>query len=196
MHLNREIRYYASISKLVWYLLGSLAFVLIGWLILNNSSDIGDIIMSWLCIVFFGLGVVVFLMQIVNIIIKRQPILRINSAGITSADPLGVRKARFVPWGDVARISVRVQSLPRGNKQYYFLVEARQSESDGDPNKPSLTARMYPSLAHAAITVILNQLSFMATRKRRTQLLERIETTFAPEIIQYNVVIDKVERPL
>jgi hypothetical protein len=192
---TRELRYYSSNSKLLLQLVGSLTFVFIGWLI--KGSAVGfNLVMAWLAIVLFGLGVVVFFVQLLLAVVVRKPVLRINTAGIASAAPLQLSKTSFVPWDDIARINVRVQSASSRNKQYYFLVEPRHPERYTTLNKQNLSAQMYPSLAHAAISVIIGQLFFIASRKRRTQLLERIETTFAPEITQFNIVVDNVERPL
>ena len=48
--------------------------------------------------------------------------------------------------------------------------------------------------AFAPINVQLNMLFLRASRRQRAQMLERINTTFAPEITQYAVVVDEKER--
>ena len=78
----------------------------------------------------------------------------------------------------------------------YFMVDASNLPNTWATPEERFSAKVYPSLANGGITIPLNWLFFWTTPKRRAQMLERIKTTFAPEIVQYGIRVDEVERPL
>jgi len=78
----------------------------------------------------------------------------------------------------------------------YFMVDASNLPNTWATPEERFSAKVYPSLAEAGITIPLNWLFFWTTPKRRAQLMERIKTTFAPEISRYNILVDEEERPL
>ena len=61
---------------------GSLLLVIIGIWFQQHAVDRVQMIMSWVAIIFFGLGVVVFLFQLLWPLVKRAQLLVINDEGI------------------------------------------------------------------------------------------------------------------
>jgi hypothetical protein len=53
-----------------------------------------------------------------------------------------------------------------------------------------------PSFRAAPPVAALDFLFLWPTRQCRAQLLERVKTTFAPEITRYHIRVDEEERPL
>lgn len=195
MQSPREIRYYASIPKLLLILLGAFGFVAVGWLLALARANP---ILIWLDIGFFGLGALVMLVQIALVVVFRRPMLLISNSGITTIPyALQPNRLTMVPWQEIAGIGIRVQQLPR-TRQYYFIVQARRPEDAlaASSGMQRLSVKMYPSLAQMAINLPLNTLFLFTTRKRRARLLEHIQMMFAPELIQYNIWVDQQERPL
>ncbi len=98
----REIQ--ASRLKTIGLLAGSLAFVAAGAFIQSRSPTIEP--MAWLCMVFFGLGVVVAIVQLV-----RPQRLLLDNEGFTLVGGM-VRRPRKERWADVRGFVVF--RLPRG----------------------------------------------------------------------------------
>lgn len=192
----REIRYYASIPKIMLLLLCMTGFTFASWQWLVMGHNVVASWMSWIVLVLCGLGMLIALVWLLLTVIVRRPILRITNAGFTSSPPIKPWRSRFVPWDDVERIGISVQRLSARTTSYYFVIEARHPERYTSSNKQRLAASMYPSLTSVAITVMLNWLFLRVSRGRRAQLLERVRTTFAPEIAQHNVWVDEKERPM
>jgi len=152
--------------------------------------------------------VLVLLVRLFSVICIRKPSLRVNSLGFTVSSPLRPKREVFTPWTDVAVIGIRVQQFGSSLLpvvQHYLAVYERDCfvDVDEDDSAPSLrpeqlfsSARLSMPYAYASIDALLNALFLHASRKRRTQLLERIKTNFAPEIAQYNIWVDEEERPL
>ena len=90
-----------SKRKHIAYLFGCLAFVVIGALQVSNRQA-GAI--GWLCLLFFGLGVVAFTAQI----IPGASYLRVRSEGFMFCSLF--RKSPVILWRDVS--SFRVASVP------------------------------------------------------------------------------------
>jgi hypothetical protein len=196
MDTRREIRYYASIPKITLLLLcfGSVTLAS-GWALESGYNSAG----FWVLLVAFGLITLVPLTWLVLVAVFRQPILRVNGDGMIYSAPIKPWSHTVVRWEDVERIGIAKQGLSSGRMYhltyYYLIVEVGDPERFVSTGLMSLNAAMYPALAKAAIVVAFSQLYFIAsTHKQRERLLERIETTFAPEIIQYNVHVDRKER--
>lgn len=160
---------------------------MIGWAILATG---GNVVLSWLTIGFFGLGAIMFLILLV-LALTRRPVLLVTGDGIGYSAPLYPWIKRFVPWSDVARIGINIRRLSSWRSMAYFVVETRHPTSS---TSQRLMASMYPAMARAAIIIALSWLFLVASRKRQGQMLDRIATTFASEIIQYSVFVDKTER--
>lgn len=192
---QREIRYYASIPKIILLLFIMAGLTFIGW---NGLVTGYNAYISWMLLSVGGLGALVALLWLLFTVALRQPILRINDAGLTSSPPLKPWLQRFIPWDDVGRIGINAQQLSKRTTNYYFVVEARRPDRYTAPASwlGRLSVRVYPTLAGVEMTVLLNWLFLRASRTRRAQLLERIKTTFAPEIAQYDIWLDETEQPM
>jgi hypothetical protein len=193
---QRELRYYASIPKILIVLIGSAGFTFAGWQILKSDAHA---FMTWFALGFFGLCTLVAVAWLIMTIALRKPLLQFTEAGVTSSQALRPWRTYFVPWSNVAGIGIRVRRSPSGyarNTSYYLVIQARRPDSATKSRVGRMSMRMYPSLAGAAEVVRLNSLFFLATRARRLRVLEHIKTTFAPEIIQHNIWVDQEERPL
>lgn len=195
---QRELRYYTSVPKVLALLIGSAGFTFAGWQMLTSGANA---VASWFVLGFSGLCMLIGLQWLGTIIVLRKPVLRINEAGFTEFPALAPWRSFSVPWVDVAGIGLRVRRSRSGfftRSSHYFVVQARHP--DQLPGRTKKVARwtiaMFPSLESTAIAESLNMMFLFATRKRRMQMLERIKTTFMPEIIRYGIWIDEVERPL
>jgi hypothetical protein len=186
---QRELRYYISIPKLLLALFGSSLFTVGGlwaWRVGANAM------MAWLTIVFGGLCALIFLAILVFAAILREPSLAIDPEGITARHPLTPWNAVFVPWSDVRCIGIRTRYGAAASTASEFQVQAR------DPNRYTLSrlqrfsARVVPTSPGTVIDAPLNLLFF--GRKQRAAFLKHVQQSFAPEIIQYHVVVDEAER--
>lgn len=201
MQFQREIRFHASIPKLLLFLLGSLAFVAIGWWIWTTQHSQKSAIVGVLALGFFGLCALVFLGVIVAVAIFRKPLLQIDELGFTEFPMLAPWRHYSVPWANVAGIGIQVQRFRRGfftQSIYYLVVQARHPELLPNRTKKTYqwTVAMYPSLAHAALAESLQMMFLVTTKRRRARMLERIKTTFTTELLQHNIWVDEEERPL
>lgn len=185
---SREIRYYASIPKVLLLLIGSGVFVVLGYGIRNSGANA---VIAWLAIVFFGFCALVALTMLVLAVVLRQPLLAIDSTGITARQALTPWKASHVPWPEITRISVYTIRGSRSSSSSQLLVHVR----DRERYNPSPRARRFvdavaPAFQNVALSAQFTFLLAWASRKRCLAVLERIETTFMPEIIQYDITVD------
>lgn len=185
----REIRYYASIPKILLLLIASAAFVVGGWA-MRGSSD--NVVIAWLAMIFFGFCGLVALAILFSAAILRLPLLVIDSTGITARQALlPWWKTKFVPWPDITRIGVRTTRGARGSSFSQLLVYAR----DRERYNPSARGRRFvdtfaPSLSGVALTAPFAMLLVWASRKRCLAVVERIKQNFVSEIIRYNIAVD------
>ncbi len=199
---QREIRYYASIPKIFMFLLGSSLFAAGGWWTVTTQHAMKATIGGGVLVGIGCCGCAVFLAWLVEAIVVRKPLLRINEIGFTSSLPLFARRGRFVPWADVKGICIGKQVLKSGtlarNTVWYLIVDVRDVNKypSQRPKLASLSTNMYPSLAHTALMVQLNRLYLFASRRRRADMLERIKATFASEIIRYHIDLAMEEQLL
>lgn len=198
MDPHREIRCYTSIPKIILMLLlfGAPAFA--AWWALKGDYHSGGL---WAVLAIFGLISVIPLMWLILVAVFRQPILRITSDGMIYSAPIKPWSHTLVRWEEITRIWVakqRLSSSPLYHLTYYYLiVEVDAPERFASSRLMRMNAAMYPALAKAAIMVAFSQFHFIAsTHNQRERLLERIKTTFAPEIHERHVAVVKVERPM
>jgi hypothetical protein len=190
---QRELRYYASIPKMLLLLLVSGIFVFIGWQMLRTHRASMNLIIAWLAIGFFGLGVVAFLAMLAFAIL-RIPLLAIDTKGITARQPLMPWKRVFVPWPDIARIGIRTQRGFHGSSFSMFQAQARGPSRYSSRRAQRFVAGLDPTLLGVVISVPFGFLFVWASRNRRVSLLNRVYQTFAPEIIQYGAIVDEAEQ--
>jgi hypothetical protein len=107
----------SSRGKTLAYLAVSLIFVAMGAFMLGDPSQAT---MAWLCIVFFGLGVVAFIWLLI-----RPQTLTLDAEGFTLGGGM-VRSPKTIPWRDVQGFFV--YKLPKGGKMigYNFAPGARK----------------------------------------------------------------------
>lgn len=195
---QREIRYYFSILKLVLLLLASLLFVAIGWPMTHSGANP---IIAWLCVGFFVLSALVILGVLILAVIFRlptlsRPALQITDDGISSVLPFTPWARSFVPWVDVARIRIRAQRHARGRSFASLVVHVRNSDAYMSQKAQQFAEAWDPSMKDTVINVPLIFVFVWVSAARQAQMLERITTTFAPEIIRHNIQVDQEERPL
>ncbi len=187
MRDSREIRYYTSIPKILLLLIGSSVFVVLGYGMRNSGANA---VIAWLAIVFFGFCALVALAVLVLAVVARQPLLAIDATGITARQPLTPWKVAFVPWPEITRISIHTIRNGRSSSSSMLLVYAR----DRERYNPSASARRFvdtqaPTFQGVALSAQFTFLLAWASRPRCLAVLERIQQTFAPEIIQYGVEV-------
>jgi hypothetical protein len=110
---NQELIYYASRTKALLLLIGSIAFVAIGWWMKEEEPLIG-----WLCVVFFGLGIPATLIMLLPGVMY----LRLDPDGIEICTIGGKNKIR---WQDVE--SFKIVSI-RGAKMIAINYRASFTE--------------------------------------------------------------------
>lgn len=190
MITSQPLRLYANPVKEFLYLLASAAFVSIGIFLLQDPkvrANPSKAVMAYAAIVFFGLGVVVFLIMIVRETVFRHPVLQIDAQGWNYTNPLG-GKAQAVPWQNIRAIAVFRQKMPR-TSMYYLVVYARDPQQVPHPRTQAFTAHFYPSLSGAALSIPLNTLFVRTTPANSKRLLERIVSTCAPDIQLHRVQV-------
>ncbi|WP_417942995.1 STM3941 family protein [Flavobacterium sp. RS13.1] len=127
----QEIKLYKSLYKAIILLLGSTAFVVIGFFIKAENPFI-----AWLCIGFFGLGIFVGLFNLFD----RRPQIIINEFGIYDRNTL----KDFINWEliyDAYLINIRSQKFvclvidekyrPSNNKNKWYKLAAKLNEEIG-----------------------------------------------------------------
>jgi hypothetical protein len=189
--MNHSLRLYSNPFKQSLYLLGSLAFVAAGFLLLRDPkfrADPVNVVMAYIDIGFFGLGVLVFLLSMSREVLLRRPVLQVDSQGWTFNPALGQRPQQAA-WQDIGRVTMYRQRLQR-NKMFYLVVEARTPEDAPDSTVHKITTRFYPSLALALLAVPLNTVFMRTTPAKTARLLQRIRTTFADELRDYYILVD------
>lgn len=201
MTSQRELCYYASIPKLLLLLIVTGGLAPIGWSARTTSFNA---IIAWILILAgcsFGapVGVAIFVT-----IVLRRPTLRVNEEGFISTSPFTPWRRTFLPWADVTRVGIRTERHSTGiglrYAFYYFTVYERDDLDtlDGDASEGEMERFSGDEdsllFAYAPINVQLNMLFLRASRRQRARMLERVQQTFMPEIIQYRVVVDEAER--
>lgn len=187
---QRELRYYVNIPKLLLLLFICVLFVVGGQQMLRGG---GNVIAAWLAIGFFGLGVLTFLAALSFAVLLRRPLLAVNATGITAAQLLVPWKKVFVPWSAIARIGIRTRRGAHSTSFSTFQAHVRDPNRYSSPRVQRFIDSYDPTLQGIVISVPLGFLFLWASRKRRATFLQHIYQTFAPEIIQYGVVVDEAE---
>ena len=187
---QRELRYYASIPKLLLALFGSGIAVVIGQWAWRAGANA---IMAWLVVVLSGLCALIFLAILTFAVILRKPTLVIDSSGIAARHPLTPWKTVFVPWSDVLRIGIRTRYGAAAASSSEFQAQARDPERYNISGLQRFSERIVPTRPGTVISAPLNLLFLRISRKRRVAFLKHIEQTFAPEIIQRGVIVDEAE---
>ncbi|HEY1387065.1 MAG TPA: STM3941 family protein [Ktedonobacterales bacterium] len=185
MRVGQPLRLYANPVKLVLLLLASAIFVAIGLLMLHDPK--ASAFIAWAAIVFFGLGVVVFLIMVIRDVVLRRAVLQIDERGWSyrSGSPVG---SRTVNWQDIAHVALYRQQMGPGRTMYYLVVHGR------DLNKVTraahFSARFYPSLQGSLMMLPLNYLFVRTTPKKVKGVLERIRTRYGYELQLYGIQVD------
>lgn len=187
-----ELRYYPSVVKLLIYLGGSLAFV-VGFLMLSGAFGRHgglDLFGAYLAIGLFGLGTLLFLGQLMQRLLRR-PTLVIADAGIIFH---AFWRTFKVHWDGVSDIAIYKQTGIYGTKAYWLAVNLRDPRNLPQGRLWSMSRRLNPKLARAAILVPLNQLFVRCTAAKRDALLRDILTHFNPQLSHYGIVVDGRQR--
>jgi len=124
--MDHTLRIYSNLFKQLLYLLGALAFVAAGLLILLGPTFSGGEVIAVLALGFFGLCAIVFLVSIVRELLTRSPLLQISSGGWSYIPSLGVHP-QHVSWEDIGQIALYRQRLR--HSMFYLVLEARHPET-------------------------------------------------------------------
>ncbi len=191
MLTNQPLRLYANPVKPFLFLLGSLVFTLLGFLMLQDpkvQANPSKAVWAYVAIVLFGLGSLVFVVMIVRNVILRQPVLQIDAQGWRFTPSLS-GKEQAVTWDNIGAIALYQRTLPRGGTVYQLVVYARDPHRLPHPRASAFTARVSPALAGAAMTIPVNAFFLRSTFAKSKQLLERIASSSAYEIQYYGVQV-------
>lgn len=209
MRASQPLRFYANPVKLLLLLLVSTMFVAAGFWILREpaiSAKPSTTLVAWLAIGFFGLGVIVFLIQILHDVVFRQPALQIDGLGWTYHPPLWAKK-QTAYWQDIDHVAIYYQwmreSQIRHKPQYtyYLVVHGIEPRIPAHVSRFSRVAmrlyyRHYPELEDALMAAPLNNLFVRTTPEKVERVLERISTTYDVELRLYDILVDTEIRPL
>lgn len=189
METTYPVRLYVNPVKQLLLLVICVIFVVIGYFMRQDPTR-GSI--GYFVLILFGLGGLMFLYQLVQAIILRQPVLEITPSGWRSR-PSPFTRATLVSWGDISQIVIFRQRGRPGHNMFYLVALAR------DPNQlppgrlralnAALNAAMFPKLRAAALTIPLNSSYVRTTPKQCDELLRRIHATCGRELYQYQVGI-------
>ena len=190
MREGQPLRFYASPVKFLFLLLGSAMFVAVGFWILQDSkarANSINVFIGWAAIVFFGLGVVVFLIMIIRDIVLRRAVLQIDEQGWSFlAGPFVGTKT--VNWQDIAHVAIYRQRLGQGRTMYYLVIHGKVPSKVTRATR--FSARFYPALRESLMTLPLNNLFVRTTPKKVARVLERIRTRYAYELQLYGIHVD------
>jgi hypothetical protein len=190
LNVDHTLCLYSNPFKQSLYLLGSLGFVAVGFLLLSEPkfrANTSNVVMAYLCIGFFGLGVVVFLYSMARDLLLRRPLLQVDTRGWTYSPALGQR-SQHIPWQDVARVALYRQRV-RSSRMFYLVLEAHQPDEVQPSGAQALTARLYPSMSLALITVPLNTVFMRTAPTKVERLLHRVQAAFSSEFNRYDIAV-------
>jgi len=188
--VDHTLRLYSNPFKQSLYLLISLGFVAAGLLLLRGpkfSADALNVVIAYLCIGFFGLGSVVFLYSMVRDLLGRHPVLQVDAQGWTYNPALGFH-SQHVPWQDVGRVALYRQRL-KSSRMFYLVLEARHPDELPPSRTRAMTARFYPSMSLAVMSVPLNTVLMRASPAKVERLLHRVKTEFSGELDSYGIAV-------
>jgi hypothetical protein len=188
--VDDTLRLYANPIKIILLFVASLAFVVVGWFMLQDPAvraNVTKLAAAYAAVGFFGLGAVVFLIALVRNSILRRPVLQIDAQGWTYRSPLGVR-AKHVLWSDLNGVAVFQQQV-RTTRTYYLALNGRYP--DKLPRSPlrALQTNMYPAVSQAALLVPLNTAYVRTTPAKAEHLLRQIRARFASEFHRHGIVV-------
>ena len=204
MPASREIRITLSLLDTVMRLIltapFTAPFTALGILLLTLASNLTLVsglalvsslkvdILGVLCLLTFGITTLDSLVKLVFWRLFQQPILTMNTTGITYSSPRMPWHSIVVPWDDVTRMSVfRQRAGPYARTA--FLVHTKHPLRYISPIRQRVTAWWNPALQGATISISLASLDIGITRAQRRPTLERIKKTFAREIIQHDITV-------
>lgn len=191
MQEGGPLRFYANPLKLVLLTLGSAIFVAVGYLILRDprmSANPFNVVMAWVAIVFFGLGVVVFVIIFIRDVVFRRPVLAIDEQGWVTRTTLFVKK-QTAKWQDIDHVAIyrqwARQSLIRRRPEYMYWLVVHGVDPSKVARRSRFSARMYrfyPALREALMVVPLNNLFVRPTQEKVERVLERIHARYDVEL--------------
>lgn len=191
MQEGGSLRFYANSLKLVLLVLGSAIFVAVGYLILHDprmSANPFNVVMAWVAIVFFGLGVVVFVIIFIRDVVFRRPVLAIDEQGWVTRTTLFVKK-QTAKWQDIDHVAIyrqwARQSLIRRRPEYMYWLVVHGVDPSKVARRSRFSARMYrfyPALREALMVVPLNNLFVRPTQEKVERVLERIHARYDVEL--------------
>lgn len=189
MQESGPLRFYASPVRLLLLILGSGVFVAGGVWILRTPRYSYDVVMAWLAIWFFGLGLIVFLILVMRDVIFRQPVLEIDGQGWSRRTAF-LANQQTIHWQDIERVGVYSQELGQKRRMFYLVIYGRNPNNVAHVTTQRFVTRFYPVLQGALMTLPLNNLFLRATPAKVERILERIRAVYASEIRQYGIQID------
>ncbi len=201
---RREIRYRAGIPRILqdfvtFLVCLFLSYVQLMFLRSPNQQSIGDVVSNTLLFICIVLCTLLMLLWLVALGIVRGTLLTVDHAGFRALYLFKPWRSKVVPWEEVTGLGVRKHRLKLGLTRHYFVADVRDA-SKFPRHLPALVrlfTKAHPSPVRQYVALAsLNMIWLFATRKRQAQMLERIKTTFAPEIAQYRIQIDEQVRPI
>lgn len=186
----RTLRYYASIPKIILLFAIFAGMAAVCWM----GRETGALqLFAWLLGGLFALFALAVLLWLFITILLRTPILEINDRGATYYSPARPWRHTTVPWDEIARLDIEARRDSHRIKSYYLAVWARDPERDPSALQ-QFNVIWYSAPEGVVMVVPLDWLFLWAWRRRRARMLERIKTTFAPEIIKYDITVGEKER--
>ena len=134
-----EIKIYHSVIKSFWLLLGGVLFVAFGVWVINMGyaeeyspkDQIFFIFFGWLSIIFFGIGSLVYLYQILNEKIFKKPYITITDTCLEWNHKFG---RKIIYFRDVESFSIYTISSAKGGDFPYIGLRYRNQLLRKEPN--------------------------------------------------------------
>ena len=200
MSEGQPLRFYANPVKYLLLLLTSAAFVIGGVWILHDpkmSASPFNVIMAWLVIGLFGLGILFFLIIFIRDAIFRLPVLHIDEQEWSTRTTLFVKK-QTAKWQDIDHVAVyrqwRSQSAIRHRPEYMYWLVVHGVDPGKAARNSRFSARMYrlyPSLRESLMVVPLNNLFVRTTQEKVVRVIERIRARYDVELRLNQIQFDR-----
>jgi len=136
MKENNHLEIYNSHKVIIKLIMSGFLFVVVGIVLILLGPEDGEmLIIGWLSIIFFGLGVIILIIRFFSF----KPILIVNDFGIT--DNSTAIAAGFIPWSNVKSIDlidvagVAYISLDLYDKEGYLAKTSKFKQKVVEVNK-------------------------------------------------------------
>lgn len=197
MNTGYPLRLYASPLRLIVLLIASLVFAAIGYLMVFNpgtQSGSWNTVVGWSVLIFFGLGCILFGMELALLVVARRPLLEVTPEGWRYRLSTLFLKKASVSWQEIGHIGMYQQRTGRSSATYIVLIRKSEAlRAAIAQNAPAIYLQEY--FARDAQRIPLTLAYFRVTPTVCERLLAEMRAVCAHEINLYGVYLEpKVQR--